>query len=174
MYKVNFYSIFIILVLVYSCENEKDTSNELINWSKEKSTEMNKNFAIEEELDIKMFLANRKSWKTTKTGSGLRYWIYENGTGEYAESGKYAQVKFRISLLNGDLCYQTDSLETEMFKIDKSDIETGVQEGIKKMKVGDKAKFIVPSHLGHGLVGDLDKIPPLSVLVIDLQLISLK
>jgi FKBP-type peptidyl-prolyl cis-trans isomerase FkpA len=165
---------FVIILLLFSCENKEIEKEPVINWTKEKSTEMNKNFAFEEELDIKMFLENRKSWKTIKTGSGLRYYIYHQGTGEKAISGKEAQVKFKISLLDGTICYETDSLETEAFKIDKSDIETGVQEGIKKMKVGDKAKLIVPSHLGHGLIGDMDKIPPLSVLVIDLELFSLK
>jgi FKBP-type peptidyl-prolyl cis-trans isomerase len=161
-------------LILFSCQTKELDQDPVINWTKEKSTEMNKNFTIEEELDIKMFLENRKSWKTIKTGSGLRYYIYHKGDGEQAVSGKIAQVKFKISLLNGDLCYETDFLETESFKIDKSDIETGVQEGIKKMKVGDKAKLIVPSHLGHGLIGDMDKIPPLSVLVIDLELCSLK
>jgi FKBP-type peptidyl-prolyl cis-trans isomerase len=165
--------ILINLFLFHSCKNEEEKVDEVV-WTTEKSTEMNKNFALEEELDIKMYLENRKTWKTIKTGTGLRYYIYENGTGEKAVSGKNAEVTFSISLLDGRLCYKTDSLETEIFEIDKSEIETGVQEGIKKMRVGDKAKLIIPSHLGHGLVGDMDKIPPLSVLVIDIHLISLK
>jgi FKBP-type peptidyl-prolyl cis-trans isomerase len=165
--------ILINLFLFHSCKNEEEKVDEVV-WTTEKSTEMNKNFALEEELDIKMYLENRKAWKTVKTGTGLRYYIYEKGTGEKAVSGKNAEVKFSISLLDGRLCYKTDSLETEIFEIDKSEIETGVQEGIKKMRVGDKAKLIIPSHLGHGLVGDMDKIPPLSVLVIDIHLISLK
>lgn len=145
-----------------------------VSWTQEKSTALNKNIALEEELDIRMYLENRKSWKAQKTGSGLRYFIYEAGDGPQAESGMLAQVKFSISLLDGTLCYATDSLETETFEIDRSNIESGVQEGIKLMHVGDKAKLIVPSHLGHGLVGDLDKIPPLTPLVIDIELISLR
>ena len=41
-------------------------------------------------------------------------------------------------------------------------------------KVGDKAKLIVPSHLGHGLLGDFDKVPPMRSLVIDIKLIGIK
>jgi FKBP-type peptidyl-prolyl cis-trans isomerase len=40
------------------------------------------------------------------------------------------------------------------------------------MKVGDKAKLIIPSHLGHGITGNMDKIPPLSTLIVDIELIS--
>lgn len=163
----------LVSLVLFSC-NQKEDKPDPISWTKEKSTKMNENFALQEELDIKMFLENRKSWKTKKTGSGLRYYIYHQGNGEQATSGLEAEIKYKIQLLDGTLCYQTDSLETKSFKIDKSDIETGVQEGIKKMRVGDKAKLIIPSHLGHGLIGDQDKIPPLTTLVIDLELINLK
>jgi FKBP-type peptidyl-prolyl cis-trans isomerase len=42
------------------------------------------------------------------------------------------------------------------------------------MKMGDRAKLIIPSHLAHGLVGDLNKIPPLTTIVVDIHLIDLK
>lgn len=165
---------YLSLILIFaSCAEEIEKPQE-IEWTKEKSSDLGKNLAMQEEMDIKIFLASHKSWKTVKTGSGLRYYIYQQGTGPKAESDQIAEVRYKINQLDGTLCYQTDSLETNYFKIDKSDIETGVQEGIKKMRVGDKAKLIIPSHLGHGLIGDLDKIPPLTVLVIDIELISLK
>ena len=125
-------------------------------------------------MNIRMYLEQRKSWKVEETGSGLRYYIYKNGDGPFAESGMTANVRFKITLLTGETCYQTEGDEIESFKIDKSEVESGVQEGIKKMRVGDKAKMIIPSHLGHGLAGDFDKIPPLTTIVVDLELISLK
>ncbi|MCE3297222.1 MAG: peptidylprolyl isomerase FKBP-type [Crocinitomicaceae bacterium] len=164
-----------ISLLLASCtsappeEKPKD-----VDWSTKKSTDMNQDFAIEEDLRIKMFLADRPDWKTVKTGSGLRYYIYKPGPGPQAESGMRARVKYRIELLDGTLCYETEKNETEVFEIDNSEVETGVQEGIKKMKVGDKAKLILPSHIAHGLTGDMDQIPPLSTIVIDLELISLE
>lgn len=162
-----------LVTLLLSCSGNEEAQKE-ITWSKEQSTEMNKDFAIEEDLRINAFLVDKPKWKMTKTDSGLRYFIYKQGTGAEAISGKTAQVKFNIQLLDGTQCYKTDSSETEDFLIDKSEVETGIQEGIKKMKVGDKAKLIVPSHLAHGLLGDLDKIPPLTTIVVDLELIGLK
>lgn len=164
---------FALAVVLTACKEPEQPPKE-VSWTPEKSTALNKSIALEEELDIRMYLENRKSWKARKTGSGLRYFIYETGTGPKAESGMLAQVKFKISLLDGTVCYATDSLETETFEIDRSNIESGVQEGIKLMHVGDKAKLIVPSHLGHGLVGDMDKIPPLTPLVVDISLIALR
>lgn len=165
--------ILFLVILFFSCE-EKPKKEIDVNWSAQKSSDFSKDLAIEEDIDIKIFLQRKKDWKITETGSGLRYYIYKNGNGPLAESGMTAEVKFEITKLDGAVCYKTEGLETETFKIDKSEIETGVQEGIKYMHVGDKIKLIIPSHLGHGLVGDFDKIPPLTTLVVDLELISLR
>ncbi len=135
---------------------------------------MSKNIAEQEEIDINLYLGMRKSWKMTKTGSGLRYYIYENGEGESPVAGDIVQIEYKISLLDGTECYKTAADEFEELLVDKSNVETGIQEGLKKMKVGDKAKLIVPSHLGHGLIGDMDKIPPLNTLVIDVHLLGIK
>lgn len=169
------FALITILLFLFSCSgNESEEESKEIKWTKDNSTQLNKDLAVEEELRIRMYLLDRKTWKTKKTGSGLRYYIYQEGSGKKAEAGMTAEVKYKISLLDGTLCYQTDSLTSESFRIDRSEVETGVQEGIKKMKIGDKAKLIIPSHLAHGLTGDLDKIPPLNTLIIDIELISLK
>ena len=56
--------------------------------------------------------------------------------------------------------------------VDQSEVESGLQEAIKLLSTGDRAKFIIPSHIAHGLLGDLNKIPPLRTLVIDLTLLG--
>ncbi|MGE5317418.1 MAG: FKBP-type peptidyl-prolyl cis-trans isomerase, partial [Chloroflexota bacterium] len=40
--------------------------------------------------------------------------------------------------------------------------------------VGDHAKFVIPSHLGFGLIGDQNKVPPKSTLIYDIELLDLK
>jgi FKBP-type peptidyl-prolyl cis-trans isomerase len=42
------------------------------------------------------------------------------------------------------------------------------------MRKGEAAKLILPSYLGHGLLGDRQSIPPQSILYIDLKLIELQ
>ncbi len=166
-------SVFVLLLILAACGEEKKEMPK-IDWNQDKSTKFNKELAIEEEINIKLFLEHKRTWQMTKTGSGLQYYIYKNGTGERtATEGDVAQVEMNISLLDGTECYATKSDEYEEFVIDKSDIETGIQEGIKKLKVGDQAKLIIPSHLAHGLIGDMDKIPPLSTIVVDIKLIGL-
>lgn len=161
--------IFIVLSLLYSCKEEPQQEGPEVDWSKEKSTDLNKELAEREKVNIQLFLDRHPSWKMTETGSGLYFYKYEKGQGIEANSGREAQVEFKISLLDGTMCYATEADEVEIFKIDHSTVETGVQEGIKLMKEGDRAKMIIPSHLAHGLTGDFNKIPPLTPIVVDLH-----
>jgi FKBP-type peptidyl-prolyl cis-trans isomerase FkpA len=168
-------SIALVLLLLFSCNSKKETNQKIEQkWSNKKSTDLNKMLAEEEEIQIRLFLAQHQGWKIISTGSGLRYEIYEQGDGAEASSGKIAQVEFKINLLDGTECYKTTDSEYEVFMIDHSEIESGVHEGIKKMRVGDRSRMIIPSHLAHGLVGDFNKIPPLTVILVDIHLIGLE
>ena len=50
----------------------------------------------------------------------------------------------------------------------------GWEEGISMMKVGGKARLIIPSWLGYGAKGSGDKIPPYSTLVFDVELLNVQ
>ena len=168
---MNIYYLFFFLV-IFGCTTKKEEPKE-VGWTKERSMELNKTIAAEEKIKIQLFLEQHKSWKMINSGSGLQYFIYENGTGEQPKAGSSVDVQYSISLLDGTLCYKTEEDEVVEIKVDHSQVETGVQEGLKKMKVGDKAKMIIPSHLAHGLTGDLDKIPPLTPIIVDINLIEI-
>lgn len=164
---------FLVMLLVLVACTETEKPKVIPQWDQEKSTEMNKNLAIEEELQIKFFLEQHKDWKMEKSGTGLQYFIYEEGEGLIGSVGQTADVEMKITLLDGSEVYSTKKDHVDEFVIDKSEIESGIHEGIKKMKKGGKAKLIIPSHLAHGLIGDFEKIPPLSILVVDIHLLNL-
>ena len=166
--------IFMSLIIFGSCGEPTNELPKEIDWNKEKSLEFNKDLALEQEIEINLFLEQHKDWDMIKTGSGLQYVYLEKGIGDFAQVGLTAEVEMIISLLDGTECYKTEEDEYQEFVIDKSEIETGIQEGIKKMRIGDHVKMIIPSHLAHGLVGDLNKIPPLTTIVVDLHLIGLR
>lgn len=160
-----------IALIFQSCGEEEKQQN--IEWTKEQSVELNKSWSEDEEYVIQKFLERRPDWKMTESGTGLRYMVYEHGEGDSARAGWFAKVEYEISLLDGTVCYSSDSTGAESFLIDRSEVESGLQEGIKYMRVGDRAKLIIPSHLAHGLLGDMDKIPPLETVIFDIHLIGL-
>ncbi|MFY7990582.1 MAG: FKBP-type peptidyl-prolyl cis-trans isomerase [Fluviicola sp.] len=173
---MNVNAIIVILSLaaaISACGEDKQ-EKPIPEWNNDKSAELNEDLAMEEELDIRMYLAQHENWKVVETGTGLRFVDLKAGEGASPEPGQDAKVEYSISLLDGTECYRTAKDELDVFRVDNSEMESGIHEGIKLMKVGGRAKLIFPSHLAHGLVGDLDKIPPLSPLVVDIKLIELE
>ncbi|MEX1190739.1 MAG: FKBP-type peptidyl-prolyl cis-trans isomerase [Brumimicrobium sp.] len=164
----------LIFALVFiACESEAPKKEKKNSWSQEQSTKLNEQFTKEEEIAIKLYLKRRPEWDMKSTGSGLRYWVYEDQPGETAKEDDQVDVNFEVRMLDDSLLYSTADGNVSTFKVDKSNVETGVQEGIKYLSEGDKAKFIIPSHLAHGLLGDFNKIPPLQVLVVDIELLKI-
>lgn len=164
--------VFCLLLLCACTEEEKQPKP--IQWNMEKSTEMNKELAAEESINIDLYFAQYENWEVKETGTGLRYVILKKTDGALPAAGMDAKTQYKISLLDGTEVYKTAADEVDIFRIDKSDMESGIHEGIKRMHVGEKAKLVFPSHLAHGLVGDLQKIPPLSPLVVDIELIGIE
>ncbi len=164
-----------ISLLLFSCNSKKQgkpiPSTET--FSKESLIEANKLAMKTEDKQIEDFLG-RVKWKMHATGTGLRYAIYENGTGQAALPGKIAEVAYTVSLISGDTLYTSERLGNKIFTIGRGGVESGLEEGILLLHEGDRAKFILPSHLAYGLMGDQDKIPPKSTLVYDVKLIKIK
>jgi FKBP-type peptidyl-prolyl cis-trans isomerase len=163
----------VCLVFFVGCTTQK-TEKAMPEWNQQKSTDLNRELMTEQEIDIKLFLAQHEAWKVEETGTGLRYVVGKETDGQIPQPGQSAKVHYKISLLNGKVCYETAPDELDVFVVDNSEMESGIHEGIKKMRLGEKAKLIFPSHLAHGLVGDMKEIPPLSPLVVDIELIRIE
>jgi len=126
-----------------------------------------------EEEQINEFI-ERHRWEMQKTGSGLRYMIYLQGNGAKAEEGRIAKVSYSLSLITGDVVYSSEEGGPMAFLIGKGGVESGLEEAILLLHVGDKAKIIIPSHLGFGLAGDDHRIPPKATLIYDIELLEIK
>jgi FKBP-type peptidyl-prolyl cis-trans isomerase len=100
--------------------------------------------------------------------------IYYTGSGKAAVKGMQASVRFTLRLLNGQQIYSSDSAGLKEITLGYSGVETGLEEGLLHLHQGDRAKFIIPSYLAFGLLGDQHKIPPGATLVYDLELVDLK
>ncbi len=135
--------------------------------------EANKRLVKTEEEQIND-LIKRYRWNMKETGSGLRYIVYEKGKGKKAEKNTLAKIEYTVNLINGDLVYSSDETGPKEFLIGKGGVESGLEEGILFLKEGDRAKFIIPSHLAYGLLGDQKKIPPKATLIYDVKILEIK
>ena len=162
------------IVLLFSC-GDKTTKQNVINKKEveESLVKVNKKLVKSEEEQIEDYIA-RYEWEMKKTGTGLRYMIYKHGSGPLATKGQVANLNFTVNLLNGEVCYSSDAEGPKEFRIGQRGVESGLEEGILLLKTGDRVKFIIPSHLAFGLMGDTDKIPAKATLVYDIELVELK
>ncbi|MFL9837421.1 peptidylprolyl isomerase [Flavobacterium sp. ST-75] len=110
-----------------------------------------------------------------KTESGLRYKIIQKGNGKQAEKGKTVSVHYTGALDNGqvfDSSYKRK--EPISFPLGMGHVISGWDEGIALLQVGDKARFVIPSHLGYGSRGAGGVIPADATLVFDVELMDVK
>lgn len=125
----------------------------------------------EEDHLINMYVQNQQL-EVQSTGTGVRYQIFEKGGGAQIQEGQEVLVDFTITLLNGDTCYTSLNKQPELFLVGMDAVESGLHEGIQHFSVGDKGILIIPFRLGHGLIGDQEKIPALSTIVYHIEVLD--
>jgi peptidyl-prolyl cis-trans isomerase A (cyclophilin A) len=110
-----------------------------------------------------------------KTASGLRYKFIQKGDGKKAEKGKTVSVHYTGSLEDGRVFDNSYPRKKPIeFPLGKGHVIEGWDEGIALLQVGDKARFVIPSHLGYGAQGAGGAIPPNATLIFDVELMDVK
>ncbi|RIV32434.1 peptidylprolyl isomerase [Flagellimonas lutimaris] len=110
-----------------------------------------------------------------KTDSGLRYKIIQKGSGAKAEKGKTVSVHYEGALTNGQVFDSSYKRNQPIdFVLGVGQVIPGWDEGIALLQVGDKARFVIPSHLAYGSTGAGGVIPPNATLIFDVELMNVK
>ncbi|MFZ6027709.1 MAG: FKBP-type peptidyl-prolyl cis-trans isomerase [Chloroflexota bacterium] len=108
----------------------------------------------------------------TTTESGLQYLELAAGDGAAPKSGEIVSMHYVVSLPDGTELYSTytdDQPTTVVWG--RGSLLPGWEEGVGLMKVGGKAKLVLPPELAFGSQGTT-MIPPNSQLVMELELLS--
>ena len=171
---LSFYCICSIFIFLISCGHEaKEKQKPDPLQFKAALEKVNKYEVAKESDEINQYVIHH-GWAMQKTGTGLRYIIIEKGKGIQPKSGDFVHVNYTISLLDGTICYSSQKDGAKDFKVEGDNIESGLHEAVLLMHIGDKAKFVLPSYMANGLRGDENKIPPMSAIVVDLELLDVK
>jgi len=176
IYRFHLILFFVLILGFQSCSYKKDDGEtKRLNQDQvtEKLLKANK-AAIEFENKQIDKLIDSSGWNMQVTATGLRYVIIENGNGAKAETGKLARLEYETKLITGEIVYSSLQKGPKEFRIGSGGVESGLEEGILLLRAGDKARFVIPSFLAHGLSGDQDKIPPKATLIYTVKLIDLK
>lgn len=170
--------IFVSLCLLACKENKRKTNNEAVPYSVEKKKhrqellDWNKDITAIDYDVIEKFIERRK-WQMKISETGLYWQIISSTEQQQAEDGYIALIAYKTSLLDGKVLYSSEEFGNREFHLGHEVQESGLNEGILKMKKGEKARFIAPPYLAFGVPGDGYKVPYYSTLVYEIELLDL-
>lgn len=166
--------ILIFLLILVSCKrDEKKNEKHIVKHSKETMEEVNRLLVDKDSEIIKSFI-DRRGWEMNITETGLWYKIDEAGIGELIKRGNTVSLNYKVWLIDGTLCYSSDSLGIKQFIAGKGGVEPGLEEGILMLNKGSKARFIMPPHLAHGLIGDENRIPARAIIIYEIEVLNIE
>ncbi|MBN1107284.1 MAG: FKBP-type peptidyl-prolyl cis-trans isomerase [Bacteroidales bacterium] len=131
-------------------------------------TELNRYLVVKDRERIQNYI-ERKDLKMQETPSGLWYMIRSEGSGERFADNDVVVLEYRCTLLDGTFCYSSDDSGPLEVVLGKSRIESGLDQGLRMLRPGGSAVFILPPFLAWGFPGDGKKIPSRAVVVYEIE-----
>ncbi|MGD0341665.1 MAG: FKBP-type peptidyl-prolyl cis-trans isomerase [Bacteroidales bacterium] len=160
-------AIFFIIVLSCNTAHDKSASQQVP--GKSEMTDLNRFLVRKDRERIESYI-ERKNLKMKETPSGLWYLIVSEGTGEYLTDKDTVEMEYECSLLDGTLCYSSRELGPKEIILGKTSIESGLDQGLRMIRPGSAAVFILPPFMAYGLPGDGKKIPSRAVIVYNVRI----
>lgn len=139
---------------IFKSRMEKEAAN-----VKKKGTEFIENFIKKE--------------GATKTASGLAYKIEKEGTGPSPKETDVVKVHYHGTLTDGTV-FDSSVERKQPVSFPLNRVIRGWTEGLQLMKVGGKAKLVIPSELGYGDAGAPPKISGGATLIFEVELLAIE
>jgi FKBP-type peptidyl-prolyl cis-trans isomerase len=121
-----------------------------------------------EEQQIEDYIQDKKLTLTEKTSSGLRFIQTSTTTNAQVKSGDIVLVKYTGKLLT-DKQFDTGEIQV---RVGAGSVIKGFDEGISKLRIGEKATLIFPSSLGYGTQGSGSAIRPYAPLLFEVEIVK--
>jgi len=140
---------------------------------KRQRTEMQNRLSNEQKVKGEAFLAENASKPGVKTtASGLQYLQLVEGEGGMPTAADTVEVHYVGTLLDGTE-FDSSIKRGQPASFGLGQVIPGWTEGLQLMRVGGKTRFFILSDLGYG-PGGTRGIPPNSVLIFEVELLSIK
>jgi len=162
--------LFILLLLpgLFSCNSAHEHRGNKKRPGKNEMAGLNK-YMVQKDRERILNYIDRKGLEMTESGTGLWYQIRSEGEGDYFRDGDRIVMKYQCDLLDGTKCYSSEETGPKELILGRSEMESGLNQGIRLLKPGGEAVFILPPYLAYGLVGDGKRIPSRAVIVYNIN-----
>ena len=163
---------FIVALMLIACGNNNEHRHNISTRQAKKTLKGVNKYLAQDDEDVMVGYSRRMGWDMKIDSTGMLYQIYEKGTGDKVKKLKFVTLNYTVSLLNGTICYSSDSTGAITFRVLQGGKESGLEYGVLKLREGDKARFIMPPYLAHGIIGDENRIPPRSIIIYDVEVVK--
>lgn len=167
------YIIILCQSIFFACNNQPGSTEQKKKPGRKELEKVN-TFLAEKDRERILNYIVRKNLKMTESNSGLWYCIVNEGEGAYFKENDRIVMDYECTLLDGTKCYSSQEIGPRTIILGRSNIEAGLEEGLKMLKPGGEAIFIIPPYLGWGLLGDDKAIPPRAIIVYQIKIINEK
>lgn len=158
----------LISAQILSCNNGNEKTVTKRKPGKDELADINSYLVQKDRERIQSYI-ERKKLSVSEAPSGIWYMIKNQGKGKFFAENDRVVIEYECYLLDGTLCYSSKIQGPREFLLGKSEIESGLLEGLKMLKPGGEALFILPPFLAYGIVGDGKSIPPRAVVVYEVK-----
>ncbi|MBS9766514.1 MAG: gliding motility-associated peptidyl-prolyl isomerase GldI [Flavobacteriaceae bacterium] len=167
--------IILVIIALASCQPKARRPILVAGNSMEQSVKRNQNRNQIEELLLKKY--RQRDSITTYHNSNSGFW-YANTSAKKnkknrAKTNDIVIFAHQIKDLNNTVLYSFSEIGKQQYKVDKQDIITGLQEGLKLMNEGDEFTFLFPSYKAFGYAGDGNKIGSNQPLIYNVKLLKI-
>lgn len=165
------YLIIIFFTLVsLSCRTNHDKK---VNSGKPGNAEMENlnRYLLQKDRERIQNFIERKNLDMSESPTGLWYQVLVEGKGSFLTDNSKILIKYECSLLDGTRCYSSELSGPKELILGRSTMEPGLNEGLRLLKPGGAAIFILPPFLAFGLPGDGKMIPPRAVIVYNINIL---
>jgi FKBP-type peptidyl-prolyl cis-trans isomerase len=107
------------------------------------------------------------------TPSGLQYKVISMGNGEKPSSTTRVKVHYHGTTIEGKV-FDSSVNRGEPATFGLNQVIPGWTEGLQLMPVGSKFRFYIPQELAYGANAPSQEIKPYSVLIFDVELLSIE
>nr|WP_294995489.1 FKBP-type peptidyl-prolyl cis-trans isomerase [uncultured Sediminibacterium sp.] len=153
----------------------------VFNTQDEVKADYEKEIAIEKQKEINAVkeYAKKKNLKVTSTNSGLQVEIQHAGTGQKADSGYTAIVRYKgyfLGKTNEGKVFETNmDPNAQPITVDMGTgaVMPGWEEGLRFFGKGGKGRLVIPAMLAYGIQGSAPVIPPFANLGFDIEVVDI-
>jgi FKBP-type peptidyl-prolyl cis-trans isomerase FkpA len=161
---IRYIAFLFILLSLSSCYNNSERSTTNLKPGKNEMADLNRYLVQKDRERIQNYI-ERKSLSMKESPTGLWYQVIKEGTGVLFTDNNRIVFDYELSLLDGTKCYSSKELGQKEVILGRGDVVAGLNEGLRLLKPGAEAIFIIPPFLAYGLVGDGTKVPSRAIIV---------